>query len=109
MQGFPPPLTAQHGFFERFPEAFGPHPQACLHERLASPHQTAAVQLPQAAFWVTQAWKGTQGLQSLSYPSSCSLMQKAGMSHHSNQPTLSLSMVCMRVSLEPPCSKQANH
>lgn len=90
------------------PETFGPCPRACLHERPANPHQPAAVQLQQAAFWVTRAWKGCQGLQSLSYPSSCSLMWKAGVSRHSNQLMLSLSTVRTRVSLEPPCSRQAN-
>lgn len=42
------------------------------------------VQLQQAAFCITQAWKGTQGLQNLSCPSSCSLMRKAGVFHHRN-------------------------
>lgn len=105
----PAPPTAQHRLVACFPEIFGPHIWAGLHQQPASSHQSSMVQLQQAAFWVTQAWKGTQGLQNLSYPSSCSLMRKAGVFHHTNQSKLSSSVVCMRVSSEPPCSRQANH
>lgn len=105
---FPPP-TAQHRLVACFPKIFGPHTWAGLHQQPASSHQSSVVQLQQAAFWVTQTWKGTQSLQNLSYPSSCSLMRKAGVFLHSNPWKLSSSVVCTRVSLEPPCSRQANH
>ena len=56
------PLQPNTGSWHIFPETFDPHPRACLHERPTSPHQPVAVQLRQAVFWVTRAWKGTQGL-----------------------------------------------
>lgn len=107
--GFFPPLQPTTGALHVFPRPLAPVPGlASRRNRPALTHQRPR-SCGKAALWVTRAWKGTQGLRSLSYPSSCSLMQKAGVSHRSNQLTLSLSGVRARVSLEPPCSRQANH